>query len=243
MMTQMGMDIHEFHAKWHQQNKDPQHPNAPNSDWETNMSFGKHFLQMHHEMVEALDTEQKFFMHHDSIVSWFNSKGYSLLAEWNPLTPIPSELAFTPTKISLKRKTNDPHFALPKYFTVEGIMQQNNGGHSLHAFTMEGDFIPTLYIIGRIKAKGDLVGIKLDEVALSEQKPDTLGLKFVPDDYNPNGSAHLQITPYHKILDSAGQYKTVVIESQQGNISLEAKRYKRGEKPSFAGGGGEARRG
>jgi hypothetical protein len=107
-------------------------------------------------------------------------------------------------------------------------MQQNNGGHSLHAFIMEGDFIPTLYVMGQIKAKGDFVGVKLNEVALSEQKPDTLGLKFMPDDYDPNGAAHLQITPYHKILNSDSQYKNVVIESQQGNISLEVKRYKRG---------------
>lgn len=123
MMTQMGVDMHDFHANWHQQNKDPQHPNAPNSDWGTNISFGKDFLQMHHEMVEALDTEEKFFMHHQSIVSWFNSKGYNLPLEWNPLTPIPNEFAYTPTNMSLKRKTNDPRFALPKYFTVQGIAQ------------------------------------------------------------------------------------------------------------------------
>lgn len=122
-------------------------------------------------------------------------------------------------------------------------MEPNNRGHSLYAFTREGDFIPTLYIVGQIKAKGDLVGIKLDKVALSEQKKDTLGLKFVPDDYDPNGSAHVQIMPFHKPLKSDAQYKNVVIESQQGNIYLEVKRHKRGENPPFDGGGGEAPRG
>lgn len=123
-------------------------------------------------------------------------------------------------------------------------MGQNNRGHSLHAFTKEEDFIPTLYVIGQIKAKGDLAGIKLDEVAWSEQKPDTLGLKFIPDDYDPNGPVHIQITPFHKVLKSDGQYKNVVIESQQGNIHLEVENLKRGEKPSFANGGGsEAPRG
>ena len=122
-------------------------------------------------------------------------------------------------------------------------MAQNNGGHSLHAFTKEGDFIPTLYVVGQIKAKGDLVGIKLDEVVLSEHKPDTLGLKFVPDDYDSSGPVHVQIIPFHKILKSDGQYKNVVIESQQGNIHLEVERLKRGEKPSIANGGSEAPRG
>lgn len=122
-------------------------------------------------------------------------------------------------------------------------MQQNNGGHSLHAFTKDGDFIPTLYVVGQIKAKGDIVGIRLDEVAWSEQKPDTLGLKFVPDDYDSNGSTQVQITSFHKKLKSDGQYKNVVIESQQGSIHLEVERLKRGENPSFAGGGSEAPRG
>jgi hypothetical protein len=122
-------------------------------------------------------------------------------------------------------------------------MGQNNGGHSLYAFTMEGDFIPTLYVVGQIKAKGDLVGILLDEVGWSEQKPDTLGLKFVPDDYDSNGPVHIQITPFHKILKPDDRYKNVVIESKQGNIHLEVKKLKRGENPLFDNGGSEAPRG
>jgi hypothetical protein len=122
-------------------------------------------------------------------------------------------------------------------------MQQNNEGHSLHAFTMERDFIPTLYVVGQIKAKGDLVGIKLDDIKSSAPNSDTLRLKFIPDDYDPDGAVHLQITPYHKIVKLGGQYKKVIIESQQGTILLEVERVKRGEKPSFAGGGSEAPRG
>ncbi len=118
-------------------------------------------------------------------------------------------------------------------------MGQNNGGHSLHAFTKEGDFIPTVYVVGQIKAKGDLVGIKLIEFGWSEQKDDTLGLKFVPDDYDSNGPVNLQITPFQKTLKSDGQYKNVVIESQQGKIHLEVERFK----SSFANGGSEAPRG
>ena|ERR1043166_2065799 len=113
-------------------------------------------------------------------------------------------------------------------------MGQNNRGHSLHAFTREGDFIPTLYVVGQIKAKGDLVGIRLEEVAWSELKPNTLGLKFVPDDYDPNGPVHVQITPFHKPLESDGQYKNVAIESQEGNIHLEVVRLKRKDELSFA---------
>ena len=122
-------------------------------------------------------------------------------------------------------------------------MAQNNRGHSLHAFTKEEDLIPTLYVVGQIKAKGELVGIKLDEVGWSEQKADTLGLKFVPDDYDSNGPVFVQITAFHKILKSDGQYKNVIIESHQGNILLEVERVKRGEQPSFAKRGGEAPRG
>jgi len=122
-------------------------------------------------------------------------------------------------------------------------MGQNNGGYSLQAFTNEGDFIPTLYVVGQIKATGELIGIKLDEVPWSEQKPDTLGLKFVPDDYNSKGPVNIQIKPFQKRLKSDREYKFVVIESQQGNIYLEVDRHKRGKKLSFDNGGSEAPRG
>lgn len=118
-------------------------------------------------------------------------------------------------------------------------MEQINRGHSLYAFTKEEDFIPTLYVDGQIKAKGDFVGIELVEVPWSEQKIDTLGLKFIPDEYDPKGPTLIQITPFHKILKSDGQFKNVVIESQEGNIHLDVERVKRGEKPSYAGGGSE----
>ena len=122
-------------------------------------------------------------------------------------------------------------------------MEQYNGGHSLYAFTNEGDFIPTLYVVGQIKAAGDLVGIKLEEVPWSEQKTDTLGLKFVPDDYDLNGPVNIQITPFNKTLTSDAQFKNVVIESQQGNIHLKVERFKIQKKTSLSNGGGEAPRG
>lgn len=115
-------------------------------------------------------------------------------------------------------------------------MEQNDRGHSLHAFINEEDSNLTLHVVGQIRAKGDFVGIKLIEVPLSEAKPGTLVLKFDPDNYDPNGITPIQITPFNKKLTSVGQYKNVVIESQQGNIYLELE-------PSYAGGGSEIPRG
>lgn len=122
VMTQMGMDMHTFHANWHQNNRDPRRPNSPDANFGTTLNFGNNFLQMHHEMVKAKDNDQKFFMHHSSIVSWFQSMNYNLPQEWNPLSPIPAELAFNPKDQSLRRTTNNPLFSLPKYFTLEGIV-------------------------------------------------------------------------------------------------------------------------
>jgi len=121
MMTAMGMDMHSFHADWHGNNPDPHRPPAPNPSWGINNKFGNDFLLMHHEMIKSKDNEQKFIMHHQSLVSWFQSKHYDLPSEWNPLTAIPSELAFNTQDPSLKRRTNNPQFELPKYFTVQGI--------------------------------------------------------------------------------------------------------------------------
>ena len=121
MMTAMSMGMHSFHADWHETNPDSNIPSAPDPTWGTNNKFGYNFLQMHHEMVKSKDNEQKIIMHHQSIVSWFQSKHYDLPAEWHPLTAIPSELAFNTQDSSLKRRTNNPQFELPKYFTVQGI--------------------------------------------------------------------------------------------------------------------------
>ncbi len=121
-------------------------------------------------------------------------------------------------------------------------MGQNYSSYSLQAFTNEEDFIPTIYFVGQIKANGDFVGIKLNEVVKTENKPDTLDLrKLVPDNYDPNGSKHLQITPFHKIPLSVWQYRFVVIESQYGNLNLVIEKLERGK--TYLGGGSEAPRG
>lgn len=114
------MNMHQFHAGWHQINRDPNPPSFRDPNWGTNILFGRNFLQMHHEMVNAADNEPKEFMRHQSIMSWFRSKGYAIPAVWNPLTPIPNELAFIPTDGGPGRVTNNPQFQLPSYFTVRG---------------------------------------------------------------------------------------------------------------------------
>jgi len=139
-----GDDMFTFHRKWHQQNPDPTPPINVNSDWGVNLAFGANFLQMHHEMVKAPDGAPKTQMKHQSLVSWYAAKGYELPPEWNPLAEIPDTLAYAPdlsvfpadirariqqaadtlhvTPESLmRRKNNHPAFALPKYFTREGV--------------------------------------------------------------------------------------------------------------------------
>jgi hypothetical protein len=121
-MLEHGMDMHNFHATWHEQNPGPGHPPKPDIDWGRENEFGYKFLQMHHEMVKATDAEPKFFMKHQSVVSWFAAKSYDLPAEWDPLTPIPQELAFHTSIPRLRRRTEDPKFSLPAYFTIQGIL-------------------------------------------------------------------------------------------------------------------------
>jgi hypothetical protein len=125
-MQHHGMDMHAFHQTWHTQNRDPSRPLRPDENWGMTKSFGSAFLQMHHEMVKAGDNEEKQFMQHQSIVSWFASKGYDLPAQWDPLQPIPAELAFVTDDPQLQRRTENPGFKLPNYFTVEGISAGEN---------------------------------------------------------------------------------------------------------------------
>lgn len=113
--------------------------------------------------------------------------------------------------------------------------------HSLVAFTRAKDFIPTLYVVGQIKAKGELVGIHLEEVNWSEAKENTLVLKFVPDDYDPKGPTHVRITNFDKIL-AGKHYEKVIIQSKQGNIELIVEHVPRSSN-LLSGGGGEAPRG
>lgn len=129
-------DMHVFHANWHRQNPDPARPPTPDPNWGADTAFGQRFLQMHHEMVKARDSEPKQFMNHPSIASWHAAKGYALPSEWNPLTAIPDELAHEPNPptitlpsgqvFDLHRATNSPMFALPKYFTAAGIGSGEN---------------------------------------------------------------------------------------------------------------------
>src|SRR5436190_19769778 len=72
-----GHDMYLFHRDWHAQNPDPVPPLAPDRNWGVNLIFGTNFLEMHHEMVKAADTEPKHHMMHASLVSWYEAKGYT----------------------------------------------------------------------------------------------------------------------------------------------------------------------
>jgi hypothetical protein len=143
-------NMYLFHRDWHQNNPDPTPPEAPDPNWGVDLMFGRNFLQMHHEMVKATDDEPKFFMMHSSLVSWYLAKGYDLPSEWDPLTPIPDVLAYVPDPsvypqeiydaiaeaanqqgVSLQewltRNTDNPRFALPKYFTRDGVGANEQG--------------------------------------------------------------------------------------------------------------------
>jgi Common central domain of tyrosinase len=145
-----GHEMFLFHRDWHQQNRDPIPPTRQDRNWGTNLVFGTNFLQMHHEMVKAADSEQRFHMQHSSIAGWYANKGYDLPPEWNPLSDIPDILSYTPdldvfpTEIRnalvaraqqqgispeqlLRRKTNQPRFTFPKYFTREGVAPNEPG--------------------------------------------------------------------------------------------------------------------
>lgn len=128
--SEMHMDMHQFHANWHNVNRDPIPPrNSMNQiirtpNWGMDLSFGTGFLQMHHEMINAADNEPKQFLSHSSVMSWFRSKNYQIPGVWNPLSPIPNELAFNPTDGGPGRANNNPRFQLPSYFTVQGGTQE-----------------------------------------------------------------------------------------------------------------------
>lgn len=150
-MAQMGHDMYIMHRDWHIQNRDPVPPQQPDRKWGTNLVYGTNFLQMHHEMVKAADDEPKLHMVHQSIVSWYRSKGYDLPPPWgDTVTPIPDRLAYDPDPTVypdeiaqalaqwaasankspaewLRRLTDDPQFALPKWFTREGIADGEDG--------------------------------------------------------------------------------------------------------------------
>lgn len=139
-----GHDMYIFHRDWHQQNRDPVPPNRPDPSWGTNIAYGTKFLRMHHEMVKAADDEPKSEMHHQSLISWYKSKGFDFPSLWDPLSEITPELAYDPdpsvfppeilsalqaeanrteaaVEDLLTRRTNRPDFALPAYFTRDGV--------------------------------------------------------------------------------------------------------------------------
>lgn len=91
-----GHDMYIFHRDWHQQNRDPRPPTHPDRNWGMNLVFGTDFLQMHHEMVKATSSEARQHMMHESLVDWYQQQGLSLPTLWNPLEPIPAELAYEP---------------------------------------------------------------------------------------------------------------------------------------------------
>jgi hypothetical protein len=145
-----GHDMYLIHRDWHQTNRDPVPPESPDSNWGVELMFGRNFLQMHHEMVKSADGEPKLFMMHSSLVSWYLMKSYDLPSEWNPLTPIPAVLAYAPdpsvypqeihdaiaeaanregTSLAqwLTRRTENPRFSLPKYFTRDGVGATEEG--------------------------------------------------------------------------------------------------------------------
>lgn len=138
-----GADMFSFHRGWHQQNPDPQPPSPGSSNWGVNLAFGTAFLQMHHEMVKARDDEPRLHMHHQSLVSWYAAQSHALPAEWDPLAAIPELLAYQPDlsvfpaalrarieqvaqernvtpESLLRRATDHPAFALPKWATRAG---------------------------------------------------------------------------------------------------------------------------
>jgi hypothetical protein len=143
-------NMYLFHRDWHSQNSDPVPPLAPDRNWGMNLVFGTNFLQMHHEMVKAADSEPKQHMMHASLLSWYGSKGYTVPPEWDPAGKIPVILAYEPdpgvfpTEIRdavveaahqsqqtpqdiLRRSTDKPGFVLAKWFTRAGVAASEEG--------------------------------------------------------------------------------------------------------------------
>ncbi|CAN5564483.1 hypothetical protein BH11ARM2_BH11ARM2_13560 [soil metagenome] len=150
MRPGMGMDMYLFHAKWHQDNRDPRPSTRIDPDWGTNIGYGTAFLQMHHEMVRAANSEPKQFMMHESIFAWYQTGGRALPTEWDTLTAIPQDRGYQPdptvypvqiqqilqqaatakqttVEAILTRNTDNPQFSLPRYFTREGVAAGERG--------------------------------------------------------------------------------------------------------------------
>lgn len=145
-----GHDMFLFHGQWHIDNRDPVPPPRRDRSWGSDLVFGTSFLQMHHEMVKAADDEPRFHMNHASLASWYLKKGYDVPEEWDPLAPIPEILQYAPDLAAfpeaiqaavrdwaaseqmtpeefLRRTREQPEFELPRYFTREGVGEDEPG--------------------------------------------------------------------------------------------------------------------
>ncbi|MGI8583153.1 MAG: hypothetical protein ACR2KX_13200 [Chitinophagaceae bacterium] len=104
------------------------------------------------------------------------------------------------------------------------MQEQTQQGHTLMAWTKEGDFIPTLYIQGEISTNGEKVLVELKEKNSKERVSQELLLEFSHDVYDPAGKSKLKIKNYEKKLKSDDEYMTVNIASSKGNIKLNVER-------------------
>ncbi len=156
-------NMHLFHARWHQDHRDPVPPNFQNPTWGTDIAFGRDFLQMHHEMIKAPDDAPREHMHHSSIASWYAKKQIPLPVAWDPLSVIPPELGYEPDAAEfpqpirdalirtaqqrgqtveqlLTRRTDQPRLVVPPWFTREGLLdpalpgEPNTGARRLADF-------------------------------------------------------------------------------------------------------------
>lgn len=104
------------------------------------------------------------------------------------------------------------------------MQEQTQQGHTLMAWTKEGDFIPTFYIQGEISTNGEKVLVDLKEKIPPGIVSQELLLEFTPDVYDPAGKSKLRINNYEKKLKSDDEYMTVNIASSKGNIQLNVER-------------------
>jgi len=93
--------------------------------------------------------------------------------------------------------------------------------HKMKAFTIEGDFIPTLYVEGIISTNGQKPVVSLLESDSPGINPKILLLKFSPDVYDPTGSSILHVRDYEQKLASSYEFSGVTIQTSKGDIDLQ----------------------
>jgi hypothetical protein len=139
-----GHNMHVMHRDWHASNPDPELPTGQNPNWGANLIFGTNFLQMHHEMVKATNSEPHQHMMHDSVAEWYKNEDLELPQTWDPSSIIPQDLNYEPDasiypdeiripieqyansqgqtiEQFLTRATNNPKFQLPAYLSIQGV--------------------------------------------------------------------------------------------------------------------------